>query len=69
MSGDYLLLIAGAFIWIGWLNWKLTNEVEELYEQFEIQSELIGKMAEELNKLGSPNVKKAETPMYNIKYE
>jgi len=69
MNGDYLLLIAGAFIWIGWSNWKLHTLVEELEEQIDVQHSLIMNMAKELEKFGSPNIKKEAEPVYNIRYE
>lgn len=69
MNADYLILIAAAFIWIGWKNWSLANEVEDAYDTIESQNNLIACMAEELNKLGSPNVKQSSTPTYNINYE
>lgn len=69
MNADYLIIIAAAFVWIGWKNWSLTNEIEEANDTIESQGNLIGLMAEELNKLGSPNVKQSSTPTYNINYE
>ncbi len=69
MSGEYILFIAAAFIWIGWKNLQLSNEIEEINEAIETQNKLITCMAEELSKLGSPNVKESSIPAYNIKYE
>jgi archaellum component FlaC len=69
MNEEYMLLTVVAFLWIGWSNWKLHNQIEELEEQIEIQHTLITNMADELNKFGSPNVKKETTPVYNIHYE
>jgi hypothetical protein len=69
MNENYILLISAAFLWIGWSNWKLHNTVEELEEQIDIQHSLIMNMAKELEKFGSPNVKKEAEPVYNIHYE
>ena len=69
MSMDYILIIAVAFLWIGWKNWQLESEIEEINEVLETQNKLISCMAEELSKLGSPNVKESSIPAYNIKYE
>lgn len=69
MSTDLTLLIVVAFLWIGWKNWGLAGEVEEANETIDAQNNLIACMAEELNKLGSPNVKQTTTPTYNINYE
>jgi len=69
MSTDLTLLIVVAFLWIGWKNWGLAEEVEEANETIDAQNNLIACMAEELSKLGSPNVKQTTTPTYNINYE
>jgi cell division protein FtsL len=69
MSTDLTLLIVVAFLWISWKNWGLAEEVEEANETIDAQNSLIACMAEELNKLGSPNVKQTTTPTYNINYE
>lgn len=69
MSFDLTIMMVAAFLWIGWKNWSLADAVEEANETIEEQNKLIACMAEELSKLGSPNVKQTTTPTYNINYE
>jgi len=63
-----IIILSGALLWLGWLNWKLASQLYDAEEQAGMQHELIMSMAKELNELGSPNVSIAETPSYQIKY-
>ena len=65
----YYILYAVVMLWLGIKNWNLSTELSEAQEQNDIQHNLILSMAQELEKLGSPNVSVATVPAYNIKYD
>jgi len=52
-----LYLLSGALVLLGVYNWKLTNDLQEAYDQIDLANELILGMAHELQEYGSPNVK------------
>lgn len=54
------LLLVVVSLWLAYKNWVLAEEIQDLHEQKELANELILNMAEELQELGSPNVKVVE---------
>jgi len=53
---DVYLLVA-LVLFLGAYNWRLITQVNDQEEQLEMANDLILTMAEELQSLGSPNVK------------
>jgi len=64
----YYTMYGVILLWLGFRNWELATQVEELQEQMETNSELIVSMAKELSELGSPNVSIVPNSSYQIKY-
>jgi hypothetical protein len=65
----YTLIYMVVLLWLGFKNWSLSSELSLLEEQNDTQHNMILAMAEELEKLGSPNVSVKAIPAYNIKYD
>jgi len=55
-----ILLLSGLIIILGVYNWIMSNRIQELEEQINSYNDLVLGMAEELQELGSPNVKVVE---------
>jgi hypothetical protein len=55
-----VLLLSGLIIILGVYNWIMSNRIQDLEEQIDSYNDLVLGMAEELQELGSPNVKIVE---------
>jgi cell division protein FtsL len=55
-----ILLLSGLIIVLGVYNWNMNNRIQDLEEQIDSYNDLVLSMAEELQELGSPNVKVVE---------
>jgi hypothetical protein len=55
-----VLLLSGLIIILGVYNWIMSNRIQDLEQQIDSYNDLVLGMAEELQELGSPNVKIVE---------